>query len=126
MLFLSHLPLGAPVIIGILVVIAALANDGVLLLTFINQLEKTENLLPEESVVKAGMLRLRPIVMTTVPVIMGFIPLIFNLGGGGEMLQPMAAAAVGGLIFEIMVALILMPCLYVTFTRRKLKKENET
>jgi len=125
MLFLSHLPLGAPVIIGILVVIAALANDGVLLLTFINQLEKTENLLHEESVVKAGMLRLRPIVMTTVPVIMGFIPLIFNLGGGGEMLQPMAAAAVGGLIFEIMVALILMPCLYVTFTRRKLKKENE-
>ncbi|MCM8769544.1 MAG: efflux RND transporter permease subunit [Candidatus Omnitrophica bacterium] len=126
LLLFTGLPLGAPVIIGILVVIAALANDGVLLLTFIGQLEQTKSFMPEEAAIKAGMLGLRPIVMTTVPVIIGFIPLLLNLGGGGEMLQPMAAAAIGGLVFEIVVALFLLPCLYVTFTktRREVKNAN--
>lgn len=85
--------------------IAALANDGVLLLTFVSHLEKTEKFTPKKAVIRAGMLRLRPIVMTTVLVIVSFIPLVLNLGWGGEMLQPMAAAAIGGLIFEIMISL---------------------
>ncbi|MFW5997152.1 MAG: efflux RND transporter permease subunit [Verrucomicrobiota bacterium] len=47
---------------------------------------------------------------------MGFLPLAFSLGEGGAMLQPMAVAAIGGLSMEIMVALFLMPCLYVIAT----------
>lgn len=116
-LYLSSLPLGATVIIGALVVVAAMTNDGVLLLTFAGQLREQENLSPGESMIRAAKLRLRPIVMTTVPIIVGLTPLALNLNAGGEMLQPMAAGAIGGLLVEMVVALLLLPCLYVIVTR---------
>lgn len=50
---------------------------------------------------------------------MGFLPLAMNLEEGGDMLQPMAVAAIGGLGMEILVALFLMPCLYLVFSRSK-------
>jgi multidrug efflux pump subunit AcrB len=51
--------------------------------------------------------------MTTLTTAAGFLPLALNLGEGGDMLQPMAVAAIGGLGMEILVALFLMPCLYI-------------
>lgn len=51
--------------------------------------------------------------MTSVTTMIGFLPLALNLEEGGDMLQPMAVAAIGGLGIEMLVALILMPCLYV-------------
>lgn len=50
--------------------------------------------------------------MTTLTTMMGFLPLALNLGEGGDMLQPMAVGAIGGLVMEMAVALFLMPCLY--------------
>ena len=47
----------------------------------------------------------------------GFVPLALNIEEGGDMLQPMAAAAIGGLGMEMLVALFLMPCLYVVLAR---------
>ncbi|HAE39467.1 MAG TPA: hypothetical protein DCG57_12635 [Candidatus Riflebacteria bacterium] len=115
-LFLSGFPTGATVLIGVLVVIAATVNDGVLLLTFAEELCESENLSPLKAVVKAAKLRLRPRVMTTVSTLAGFIPLAVTASEGGGMLQPMAVAAIGGLSMEILVALFLMPCLYVIAT----------
>jgi multidrug efflux pump subunit AcrB len=51
--------------------------------------------------------------MTTVTSMIGFLPLALNLEEGGDMLQPMAVAAIGGLGMEMLVALFLMPCMYV-------------
>jgi hydrophobic/amphiphilic exporter-1 (mainly G- bacteria), HAE1 family len=107
------LPLGATVIIGILVVVAATVNDGVLLLTYAGDIGQQEQLPPRAAVVKAARIRFRPRVMTTVTTITGFVPLALNLSDGGDMLQPMAVAAIGGLGMEMLVALFLMPCLYV-------------
>jgi multidrug efflux pump subunit AcrB len=59
--------------------------------------------------------------MTTVTTLVGFIPLALALEEGGDMLQPMAAGAIGGLGMEILVALFLMPCLYVIFTRARIE-----
>ncbi len=117
LLYLTGAFLGATVIIGVLVVIAATVNDGVLLLTFAGELQEKGGLGRFESVVRAAMIRLRPRVMTTTTTMMGFLPLALNLGEGGAMLQPMAVAAIGGLAMEMAVALFLMPCLYVVFTR---------
>ena len=57
--------------------------------------------------------------MTTTLVLIGFTPLALNIEEGGDMLQPMAAGAIGGLFVEILVALFLMPCLYVLLTRKQ-------
>ena len=117
LLYLAGLPLGATVVIGVLVVVAATVSDGVLLLTFAGELRDRRCLSPFDAVAEAAGIRLRPRVMTTMTTMMGFLPLALNLGEGGDMLQPMAVGAIGGLAMEMAVALFLMPCLYLAFTR---------
>jgi len=116
-LFLTGMPVGATVIIGVLIVVAATVNEGVLLLTFAEELRQKVKLAPLEAVIEAAKIRLRPRMMIALAIIFGFIPLALNLEEGGEMLQPMAAGAIGGLALGLFVALFLMPCLYVLTTR---------
>jgi multidrug efflux pump subunit AcrB len=113
-LYLSGLAVGATVAIGLLIVVAATVNDGVLLLTYAEEIRKSENLSAFAAVTNASKIRFRPRMMTTVSTIAGFIPLAMNLGEGGDLLQPMA---IGGLVFEIGTVLILMPCVYLIFQR---------
>jgi multidrug efflux pump subunit AcrB len=121
-LFLTGLPVGATVIIGVLIVVAATVNEGVLLLTFAEELRQHDNLTPLQAVINAAKIRLRPRLMIALAIIFGFIPLALNLEEGGEMLQPMAAGAIGGLALGLFVALFLMPCFYVLFQRRDIIK----
>jgi len=116
-LYLTGFPLGATVIIGVLVVVAATINDGVLLLTFAGELQERDHVSPIDAVINAAKIRLRPRIMTTLTTMMGFLPLALNLGEGGDMLQPMAIGAIGGLLLEMPVALLLMPCLYTLTSR---------
>jgi multidrug efflux pump subunit AcrB len=118
-LWIAGLPIGATVAIGVFIVIAATVNDGVLLLNFAEELRANEGLAPLPAVLSAAKIRLRPRVMTTVSTIAGFIPLALNLGDGGDLLKPMAIAGIGGLAMEIVVALFLMPCLYLLFTSQE-------
>jgi multidrug efflux pump subunit AcrB len=117
LLNLTGVPVGATVIIGLLVIIAATVNDGVLLLTYAQELEN-DGLERIRAVISAAVIRLRPRVMTTITTIVGFLPLALNMEEGGDMLQPMAMAAIGGLVMEMGVALFLMPCLYAFSWRR--------
>jgi hydrophobic/amphiphilic exporter-1 (mainly G- bacteria), HAE1 family len=116
-LYLSGMAFGATVLIAILVVIALNVNDGVLLMTFAEELHQQQGLSATDAVLRAAKLRLRPRLMTTVTTIIGFVPLALNLGEGADMLQPMAMGAIGGLIMEGLVALFLMPCLYALASR---------
>ena len=111
-LYLTGMALGVPVIIGTLVVTAALISDGVLLLSFVERL-RTEGMPVREALVEASRLRFRPRIMTTLTTVVGFLPLALNWAGGGEMLQPMAIAAIGGLLVEIPAVLYVVPCLYL-------------
>jgi multidrug efflux pump subunit AcrB len=117
-LFATGIPLGATVIIGVLIIVAVTVNDGVLLLTFANdQLAKGVSVV--NAVIDAAVIRLRPRVMTTLTITIGFLPLALAMEEGSDMLQPMAMAAIGGLLMEIFVALVLMPCLFVILYHKK-------
>jgi hydrophobe/amphiphile efflux-1 (HAE1) family protein len=116
-LYFSGMAIGATVAIGLLVVVAGTMNDGVLLLTYAEDLRTKQNLPSLQAIYEASIIRFRPRVMTTLSTIAGFIPLAMNLGEGGDLLQPMAVAAIGGLVFEIGVMLILMPCVYLIFQK---------
>lgn len=117
-LYLFGIPLGATVIIGILVVVAAAVNDGVLLFTTADRYCSEKRMNRKDAVVRAATIRLRPRLMTTITTMMGFLPLALSIEQGGDMLRPMAVAAIGGLLMEIPVALYVMPALYVVFRRR--------
>ncbi len=125
MLRLTGFPVGATVLIGMLIVVAAAINDGVLIYTFAEDLRREGGITPDEAILQAAAVRLRPRVMTTLSTLVGFLPLAMNLGGGNEMLQPMAVGAIGGLIMEFFAALYLMPVLY-RFVYRRPERIPET
>ncbi|MDZ7622207.1 MAG: efflux RND transporter permease subunit [Candidatus Competibacteraceae bacterium] len=117
LLLLTGKPLGATVIIGVLVVLAAVVNAGVLLFTYARVLQDGEGLTVRDAILQSAKLRLRPIVMVTSAILIGLVPLALALEAGGDMLQPMAIAAIGGLLMENFVALFLMPVLYLIANR---------
>jgi multidrug efflux pump subunit AcrB len=119
LLFLTGLPLGATVIIGVMLVVAATVNGGVLLLTFAEEFRRSSKWSPLAAVLEAAKTRLRPSLMVSLLILTSMIPLALKLEEGGDMLQPMAVAAIGGIFVEILVVLFLVPCLYVIFTKEK-------
>jgi len=112
-------PLGATVIIGVLLVLAAVVNAGVLLFTYARALQNEERMPVRQAILKAAKLRLRPRVMVTTAILFGLVPLALALEAGGDMLQPMAIAAIGGLLMENFVSLFLMPCMYLMASRER-------
>lgn len=117
LLLATGIPLGATVIIGVLVVLAAVINAGVLLFTYAGTLQDDEGLTAHQAILKAAKLRLRPRVMVTTAILIGLVPLALALEAGGDLLQPMAIAAIGGLLMENLVSLYLMPALYLMANR---------
>jgi len=112
--------MGATVLVGLLVVVAATVNDGVLLFTLADELREGPACVgPEEAIREAARIRLRPRVITTTTTMAGLLPLALNIGSGCDLLQPMAVGAIGGLLMEIPVALLLMPCLYLLAAGRR-------
>jgi hydrophobe/amphiphile efflux-1 (HAE1) family protein len=123
LLFATGLPLGATVIIGVMLVVAATVNGGVLLLTFAEEFRKSGRWSPGEAVLNAAKVRLRPCLMVSLLILMSMIPLALKIEEGGDMLQPMAVAAIGGILVEIFVVLFLIPSLYVIFTKAKMENQ---
>ncbi|NEQ69758.1 MAG: efflux RND transporter permease subunit, partial [Symploca sp. SIO2D2] len=64
------------------------------------------------AVLETGVVRLRPIMMTTASTILGMLPIALGLGAGSELRQPMAVAIIGGLITSTLLSLIVVPVLY--------------
>jgi CzcA family heavy metal efflux pump len=108
----TGIPVGTTVVIGLLVVVAAHVTEGVLLLTYAETARSTENTDAGHAVIQAATTRFRPRLMTALGVIFGLSPIALNLEEGGDMLQPMAVAAIGGLLVTVAVALYLVPVLY--------------
>lgn len=117
-LVIAGAPVGATVVIGFLVVVATVLNDGVLLLEFAEHL-RAQGQDPASAVTDAAAIRLRPRLMVAVPMLLGLAPLALGLHPGSEMLKPLAAAAVGGIAAALPVALWLMPALYRLVVRNR-------
>ncbi|MEP6691001.1 MAG: efflux RND transporter permease subunit [Gemmatimonadaceae bacterium] len=97
--------------IGIIMLMGLVTKNGILLVDFTNQLrESGKDRL--DAVLMAGRTRLRPIIMTTVAMIFGMIPLALAIGAGAEQRAPMARAVVGGLITSTLLTLFVVPVMY--------------
>jgi HAE1 family hydrophobic/amphiphilic exporter-1 len=86
-------------------------KNGILLVDFANQL-RGEGRDRADSLLHAGRIRLRPIVMTTVAMIFGMLPLALAIGAGAEQRAPMARAVIGGLITSTLLTLFVVPVMY--------------
>jgi HAE1 family hydrophobic/amphiphilic exporter-1 len=98
-------------IIGFIMLMGLVTNNASLLVDFVNQ-ERREGKARREAVLAAGRIRLRPILMTTLAMIFGMIPLALGLGEGGEQRSPMGQAVIGGVITSGLLTLIVVPVIY--------------
>ncbi|ALO45555.1 Acriflavine resistance protein (Cation efflux system) [Pseudohongiella spirulinae] len=99
---------------GMVMLIGIVVNNAILLVDYINIMRREEKLDIVPAVMKAGRLRLRPILMTTMTTVLGLLPLALGIGAGAEMQAALARVVVGGLIASTLITLVLIPVVYVS------------
>ncbi len=111
-LYITGTPLSVTALIGIIMLTGMEINNGVLLLTFIDEL-RDQGVGIVDAIKQAAIVRLRPILITDINSLFGLIPLAFAFGDGTEMLKPMAIVVIGGLLFGLLLVFIFIPVVYM-------------
>jgi multidrug efflux pump subunit AcrB len=107
--------------IGLLLLMGLVKKNSILLVEYANQLRDHAPLDAAEAMQRAGPLRLRPILMTTVATMMAAVPAVLGLGSGSETRGPMGAAVLGGLALSTLLCLLVVPAFYLVTDRLKLR-----
>jgi HAE1 family hydrophobic/amphiphilic exporter-1 len=102
--------------IGFIMLMGLVTKNAVLMVDYTNVL-RAEGLDRFEALVKAGTVRLRPILMTTAAMIGGMMPVALAMSSGGEVRAPMAVAVIGGLVTSTFLTLIVIPVVYTFLDR---------
>ena len=110
-LFLTGTSINVYSQIGFLMLIGLIAKNGILVVEFANQLRR-EGLAVEEAIIESSMIRLRPVMMTTISTLLGAIPLVLSTGAGSESRYSMAIVVLGGIAISSLITLYLVPALY--------------
>ncbi|MCJ7495233.1 MAG: efflux RND transporter permease subunit, partial [Deltaproteobacteria bacterium] len=98
-------------LIGLIMLMGLVTKNAILLVDFTKTL-RSRGINRKEALITAGRTRLRPILMTTLAMIFGMLPLALALGQGAEMRAPMARAVIGGLITSTLLTLLVVPVVY--------------
>ena len=98
-------------IIGFIMLMGLVVKNAILLVDFANQGQK-DGMDQHAAILRAGQVRLRPILMTTLAMIFGMLPMAIGFGDGGENQAPMGRAVIGGLITSTLLTLVVVPVLY--------------
>ncbi|WP_020403945.1 efflux RND transporter permease subunit [Gracilimonas tropica] len=113
-LWVSGLYLSVPAAVGFIAIFGIAVLNGVVLVSYINQLRE-EGLETHKAVVKAALLRLRPVLMTALTTGLGLIPLLLANDIGSNVQRPLAAVVVGGLVTSTLLTLVVLPTIYKWF-----------
>ena len=120
-LFLTKTTLSTTSLMGVIMLVGIAVSNGVLLIDYANVLQR-QGFTPSEAITRAGKVRLRPILMTSLATIFGLIPLALGLEVGSEANAPLARTVVGGLWVSTLLTLFLIPVLYALVEERFRKR----
>jgi multidrug efflux pump subunit AcrB len=108
LLIVTRTPLNVSSFMGLILLIGLIVKNGIILIDYADRLED-EGLGRRDALVRAGAIRLRPILMTTLCTLFGLLPLALGLGAGAELQKPLAVAVIGGLSVSTIVTLVFVP-----------------
>jgi len=113
----TGLPLSIIALIGLILLIGIVKKNAIMMVDFALEVERSENLSPQDAIFKACIMRFRPIMMTTMAALLGALPLAIGFGEGAELRRPLGISVVGGLLFSQMLTLYTTPIVYVYMDR---------
>ena len=116
-LYLAQVALSVVVFIGLIMLAGIVVNNAIVLIDYINTLRRT-GMEKTEAIIQAGVVRLRPIAMTTATTVLGLLPMALGLGEGAEIRTPMALTVIAGLISSTFLTLVVIPTVYSLVDRR--------
>ena len=104
-------------LIGIVLLMGIVKKNAIMMIDFALEAERTDGLLPQDSIVKAALLRFRPIMMTTLAALFGALPLLLAQGTGSELRFPLGVTIMGGLLLSQLLTLYTTPVIYLYMER---------
>lgn len=123
LLFLTGSAISMTSLMGILMLVGIVVNNGILYVDGVNVLRYRMPI--EDALVESGKTRLRPILMTTLTTVISMIPMAMGIGSGTEMMQGMGVIIIGGLVASTLLILLLMPVFYLLVYGRSKKERKE-
>ena len=117
-LFVSQQPVSVPAIIGFIALFGVAVQNGVILISYISQLEH-QGVSSLNAIREGAAVRLRPVIMTALVAMMGLLPKLFSDGTGAEIQRPLATVVFGGLLTATSMTLLVLPCIYLIVNNRK-------
>lgn len=123
LLFISGSTLNMTSLMGVLMLVGIVVNNGILYVDTTNQLKETMPL--NDALMESGRLRLRPILMTTLTTILSMIPMLFTKNENAAMMKGMSLIIIGGLITSTLLILLLLPSFYLLMSKQGRKEAKE-
>lgn len=121
LLFITGSTLSMVSLMGVLMLVGIVVNNGILYVDTVNKLREEMPL--NDALVQSGQMRLRPILMTTLTTILSMVPMSLGIGDGSIMMQGMALIIIGGLVASTVLILILLPTFYLIIDKQS-RREN--
>lgn len=110
--------------IGLIMLVGIIVNNGIVLVDYINQL-RAGGMAKREAIIEAGATRMRPVMMTSLTTILGLIVMAFGRSAGTDMMQPIALVCIGGLLYATALTLFVVPVIYDLFHGEKYRMVKE-